>query len=290
MIEINIKKAFQSSNNTLLLDINIQIKKGQFVTLYGESGSGKTSILRAISGLLKPDSGIIKSNNTYWFNSDNNICLSPQKRKIGFLFQDYALFPNMTVKQNLSFSNKPSDDPQIGKELVNIMELGGILNSKPETLSGGQKQRVALARALISMPEILLLDEPLSALDNKMRLKLQDYLAHSHKKYELTTIMVSHDVGEIMKLSDYVYEIKNGKINTHAPTSVFFKHSDSSAKFRFSGEIIDMAKADVVYIVSVLIGNNVVKVVADINDIGNFGLGDKVFVASKAFNPIIQKI
>jgi molybdate transport system ATP-binding protein len=290
MIEIDIKKVFQSSNNPFLLDITLTIEKGQFITLYGESGAGKTTILRAISGLINPDSGTIITNNIFWFHSDKNICLSPQKRKIGFLFQDYALFPNMTVKENLTFAQGSSDDSQIINELVEMLELRDIIQNKPESLSGGQKQRAALARALVSKPEILLLDEPLSALDNKMRHKLQDYLSLIHKKYELTTIMVSHDVGEIIKLSDYVYEIKKGIINRQAPSSAFFKHSESSAKFQFSGEIIEIVKEDVVYIVLVLIGSNVVKVVADRDEIKGFALGDKVFVASKAFNPIIQKI
>ena len=290
MIKIKFKKTFQSSENQMILDIDMHIQKGQFVTLFGESGAGKTTILRAISGLLEPDNGQIKVGPNYWYNSDKKTFLSPQKRKIGFLFQDYALFPNMTVHQNLTFALHANQNEKIIDELVDTMELHEFMNRKPETLSGGQKQRVALARALVSQPEILLLDEPLSALDNKMRLKLQEYLAVIHKKYNLTTIMVSHDISEIVKLSDFVYEIKKGEIHKLARPSDFFSHSNSSAKFKFTGEIVEIIKEDVIYVVSVLIGNNVVKIVSDINEVNNLLIGDKVFVASKAFNPIIQKI
>lgn len=274
----------------MVLDLQLTIEKGQFVTLFGESGAGKTSTLRMLSGLLRPDSGIIKVGETIWFDGDKNIDLKPQQRKVGYVFQDYALFPNMSVRQNLEYALRKGQDKAIIGELLQFAELNELEQRKPETLSGGQKQRVALARALVQRPEILILDEPLSALDLKMRIKLQEYLLQVHKRYKLTTILVSHDIGEIVKLSDNVFELQNGRVIKKGAATDFFGLNKTSAKFRFSGEILKIEREDVLYIISVLIGNDIIKVVADRTEARNLMIGDQVLVASKAFNPMIQKI
>ncbi len=136
----------------MALDLDLIIEKGHFVTLFGESGAGKTSTLRMLSGLLKPDSGTITVGGTTWFDSHRNIDLKPQQRKVGYVFQDYALFPNMTVGQNLEYALQKNQDNAIIGELLEFAELGELQHRKPETLSGGQKQRVALARALVQRP------------------------------------------------------------------------------------------------------------------------------------------
>ena len=290
MIEISIRKELLSTSSHLDLQFDSVIKKGQFITLFGESGAGKTSILNIISGLLAPDKGSLKVSNNIWYSSTKKVNLSPQKRKVGYLFQDYSLFPHMTVLENLEFALEKRQDKDILDELINLTALKEFLQRKPDTLSGGQKQRVALARALVQRPAILLLDEPFSALDFKMRLKLQDYILKAHKKYELTTIMVSHDIGEIVKLSDYVIELMAGKIIKQGNASDFFGLGQNSAKFKFTGEILDIKKADVVFIISVLIGQDLIKVISDPQEAMLLKIGDKVSVASKAFNPIIRKI
>ena len=290
MISLNLKKTLKSAGGNIDLDMQLTIEKGQFVTLFGESGAGKTSTLRMLSGLLKPDSGTIKVGETTWFDSCKNIDLKPQQRKLGYVFQDYALFPNMSVRQNLEYALQKNQDRTIIEELLEFAELGELDQRKPETLSGGQKQRVALARALVQRPEILILDEPLSALDLKMRIKLQEYLLQVHKKYKLTTILVSHDIGEIVKLSDRVFELQNGSVIKKGMAAEFFGLNKTSAKFRFSGEVLKIQREDVLYVISVLIGNDIIKVVADRTEANNFKIGDQVLVASKAFNPIIQKI
>ena len=290
MISLNLKKTLKSAGGNIDLDMQLTIEKGQFVTLFGESGAGKTSTLRMLSGLLKPDSGTIKVGETTWFDSRKNIDLKPQERKLGYVFQDYALFPNMSVRQNLEYALQKNQDRTIIEELLEFAELGELDQRKPETLSGGQKQRVALARALVQRPEILILDEPLSALDLKMRIKLQEYLLQVHKKYKLTTILVSHDIGEIVKLSDRVFELQNGSVIKKGMAAEFFGLNKTSAKFRFSGEVLKIQREDVLYVISVLIGNDIIKVVADRTEANNFKIGDQVLVASKAFNPIIQKI
>ncbi|MCM4174039.1 molybdenum ABC transporter ATP-binding protein [Arenibacter sp. TNZ] len=290
MIQLNLQKTFKSVGGKIDLNLELNIKKGQFVTLFGESGAGKTSTLRMLTGLLKPDSGIITVGGTTWFDGLKNINLIPQQRKVGYVFQDYALFPNMTVKQNLEYALLKKQDKAIIAELLDFAQLNEFQHRKPETLSGGQKQRVALARALVQRPEILILDEPLSALDLKMRVKLQEYLLQIHKKYKLTTILVSHDIGEIVKLSDYVFELHNGKVIKKGAATDFFGLNKTSAKFRFSGEVLKIEQEDVIYVISVLIGNDIIKVVSDRSEVSDLKVGDKVLVASKAFNPIIQKL
>ncbi len=289
MIKLNVSKSLDSVDGKINLRLNLQIEKGQFVTIYGESGAGKTSTLRMLAGLLQPDDGEVYVDNEVWFNKQNNIDRAPQKRKVAYVFQDYALFPHLTVKGNLEFAQTTKDTAYL-EELILKMELGELINRKPATLSGGQKQRVALARALAQKPEILLLDEPLAALDIKIRLKLQEYLRQIHQDYNLTTILISHDLGEIIKLSDRVFVLEKGQIiKSGSPTEVFVDQQ-ISGKFKFTGEVIKIEKQEVVYIVTVLIDQNVVKVIAQETEINNLKIGDKVMVASKAFNPLIYKI
>lgn len=290
MIKIDIHKKLRAFESEMNLHIQCQIKQGELITLYGESGAGKTSTLRILAGLLKPDKGEITINEVSWVDTKNKVFFAPQKRNIGYVFQDYALFPNMSVLQNLEFASKKGQNKKVITELIEMMELGDLQNRKPQTLSGGQQQRVALARALVCKPKILLLDEPLAALDYKIRLKLQDYITRIHNEYNLTTILVSHDIGEIMKLSGRVLVLDQGQIVRQGIPSEIFSNEKISGKFKFVGEILKIEPQDVVLIVSVLIQNNIVKVIADKSEIQSLNVGDKVMVASKAFNPILYKI
>lgn len=290
MIQLKIQKKLQSASGEMLLDLDLEIKENEFVTLYGASGSGKTTTLRILSGLTTADKGIIVVDNTIWLNTDKKIQLPPQKRKIAYVFQDYALFPNMSVRENLSYALEKQQDKTIIEELLSLMELEQLQHQKPAQLSGGQKQRVALARALVQKPRILLLDEPLSAVDNEMRVKLQDYIIQAHRKYKLTTILVSHDISEIYKMSDQVIVLENGKINKQGTPEQVFSSRLVSGKFQFVGEILKIEKENFVYIVAVLVGNNVVKIIAMEEEIQDLEIGSKVLLASKAFNPILTKI
>ncbi len=212
MIRLQLNKKLHAANGDMVLDIDLDIQQGTFLSLYGKSGAGKTSILRMIAGLLKPDQGVIQVGASTWFDTESKVNLRPQKRKVGMVFQDYALFPNMSVQENLEFALTEKSDNQIIQELIEMVELGDLRQRKPGTLSGGQQQRVALARALVQRPEILLLDEPLSALDQDIRRKLQTYILEVHQNYQLTTILVSHDIPEIVKLTDLVIHLEDGKI------------------------------------------------------------------------------
>lgn len=290
MIKLNLYKKLSTAGGEMNLHFETEIKAGALTTIYGPSGAGKTSILRMLAGLFTPDNGSITVNNQQWYDSNQGVNLKPQLRKVGFVFQDYALFPNMTVRENLDFALEKNQEPKTIKELIELIELGDLEKRKPETLSGGQKQRVALARALVRKPELLMLDEPLSALDQAMRSKLQDYILQIHKEYNLTTLLVSHEMGEVFKMSNEVIVLEEGKITKQGAPSVLFSNNQVSGKFQFTGEILNIQKEDIIYIISVLIGNNLVKVVADEREAVQLAIGDKVLVASKAFNPIIQKI
>ncbi len=206
MIQIDIHKKLHGSQGDMHLDIKLDIQKGEFISLMGESGSGKTTVLRVLSGLEKAD-GNIAVEDVVWLGRHK--ILPPQQREIGFVFQDYALFENMSVEQNLLFVN---DDRELASKLLEMTELTRLRSRNVKGLSGGQKQRVSLCRAMMKKPKLLLMDEPLSALDPKMRLKLQDEILKLHKTFGITTIMVSHDTDVSYHLADRILVLDHGKI------------------------------------------------------------------------------
>jgi len=217
MIDIAITRKLSGPGGQMSLQFNTKIDSGEFVCVYGPSGAGKTSVLRMLAGLLTPDDGHIVTDNTTWFDRAKKVDLKPQLRNIGMVFQEYSLFPNMTVRGNLEFALKKESSADIVDELLQLTELEQLQDQKPALLSGGQKQRVALARALIRRPRLLLLDEPLSALDSVMQAKLQDYILRVHQQFSLTTILVSHDVFEVVKMSKRVLILEEGTIKRDGP-------------------------------------------------------------------------
>ncbi|WP_217603186.1 ABC transporter ATP-binding protein [Chitinophaga sp. GbtcB8] len=225
MIEFSLNKTLHTAEGEMQLNVSARIESGKFVSLYGASGSGKTSLLRMLAGFMKPENGYIKVNETVWFDGAKKINAEPQHRKIGFVFQDYALFPNMNVRENISFALKKNESKEIVDELLELSGLSNLAARKIQALSGGQQQRVALARAIVKKPSVLLLDEPLSAVDSGMRAQLQGTLAEMHKRFGLTTILVSHNSDEIIRLSDTVFHLGNGKFQQLAAPAAFFLHS-----------------------------------------------------------------
>jgi len=217
MININITKKLFGANGELNLQFDTKLLPQEFVTIYGPSGAGKTSVIRMLAGLLEPDSGHIEVDDDTWFDKDKKINIKPQLRNIGIVFQEYSLFPNMTVRDNLEFALEKNQSKKIVDELLQLTELEQLHDKKPGSLSGGQKQRIALARALIRKPKLLLLDEPLSALDTEMQTKLQDYVLQVHQQFNLTTILVSHDLNEVIKMSKRVLIIEEGQIKKDGP-------------------------------------------------------------------------
>ncbi len=290
MIEIKITKPLHTADGEIDLVVNKEIQNGDFLTLFGKSGSGKTTLLRILAGLETPKTGTIIVDGEVWFDSSKKINLPPQKRNVGFVFQDYALFPNMSVRQNLEFALKDKNDIKKVDEILAIMEIESLSSMKPIHLSGGQKQRVAVARTLMTNPKMLLLDEPLSALDSAMRQKLQDELHEIHKRFGIISILVSHDISEVFRLSNRVFKINLGQITDDGNPSEVFANQNISGKFKIVGEILSIKRSDIVYIIEVLAHNEIVKVTAMKYEIENLNIGDKILLSSKAFNPILTKI
>jgi molybdate transport system ATP-binding protein len=208
MLEVEIVKSLPD----FCLDIAFTALNN-IVVLFGPSGCGKTTTLRCIAGLEKPDQGSIVLKNRTFFSSKNKAFLPPQKRRVGYMFQDYALFPHFTVKKNILYGVKSMNHSVQERydQLLDILNIGHLPKRYPAALSGGEKQRVALARALIVEPEVLLLDEPMSALDGTIRKELQDELKKLHSLWAIPFILVTHDFNEAEALGDEIIFMKQGR-------------------------------------------------------------------------------
>jgi molybdate transport system ATP-binding protein len=288
MIFLNITKQLDTADGVLQAHFELDIKDGEFLTLFGPSGAGKTTLMRMIAGLEKPDSGTIEVDGEVWFESTKKINLTPQKRSIGFVFQDYALFPTMSVRENLLFAAESAEQRHNVDELIELVELSALSGRLPSTLSGGQKQRVALARALVRRPKILLLDEPLSALDPLMRQKLQDELALIHDRLGVTTLLVSHDIAETVKLSDRLAQIDSGRILRTCSPMEFFSPQALSGKLQLIGEVLKIEEDSPVTVVTLLVGSSVVRTVLSREEASALEIGKHAIISTKAFNPILM--
>jgi molybdate transport system ATP-binding protein len=197
--------------------LDVQLKAdNQILILLGPSGSGKTTILHLLAGLLKPDEGFIKINDRILYSSGEKINNPPQSRNVGYLFQNYALFPHMTVRQNVFYGLKSKGCRQDGSaldplELLDSFGVGHLIDRYPSQLSGGEKQRVALARALVVQPNLLLLDEPFSALDRNIRISLRQELKKLQRQWQIPFILVSHDEEDAKFLGDVIVTLVNGQ-------------------------------------------------------------------------------
>lgn len=290
MIFLDFKKRLHSTQGDLTLEVCCKLKSQDLITLFGKSGAGKTTILRILAGLGEPDCGIIQVNGATWYDSKAKINLPPQKRGIGFVFQDYALFPNMSVEENLRFALPKNAPKNRIESLLEITELGALRDLKPNMLSGGQQQRVALARALVRSPEILLLDEPFSALDYAMAHKLQEELLRIHRHFKLTTFLVSHNFSEVFFLSNFVVHLESGKIDKLGLPNEVFLDGLPSGKFRQNGQVLEVRENGLVCVVSVLVGNEIIQITTSKKEAEGLESGDLVMIASKAWNPVFVKI
>lgn len=290
MIQMSIRQKLKMADGVGALAIDATFNEGEFIALMGKSGAGKTTLLRILSGLMMPEQGFIEVNGIIWLDTQKKISLPVQKRRIGFVFQDFALFPNMTVRENLAYAVGDHSDDLLIDRLLRMVDMPGLSERMPGTLSGGQQQRVALIRALARKPELLLLDEPMSALDGEMRSRLRDELMALHREFGLTTVLVTHDLADVYRLADRVIEIEHGAVVRSGKPDDVFKEAHISSKVRLQGEVLRIRKSGVVYIVEILTGNSIIKVVAETSDVGRLRTGSKVLVFSKAFNPVIQPL
>lgn len=204
MIEINIKKRVRIYNGTNLIQVKASFHHRHITQIIGPSGSGKTTLLKIIAGLIKPEEGKITANENVWLDTKANRNLEPQKRSVGFVFQDYALFPNMTVIEHLQYG---SNDAQYIDRLIAIGRLDAFRTHKPKHLSGGQQQRLAILRALSTKPSLLLMDEPFSALDNVLKKDVMTDLKTLFDELKITCLVVTHHPLETEGFAEYSFEL-----------------------------------------------------------------------------------
>ena len=228
-----IKKSFTESE-AVLDNISLVISKGEFITLLGSSGCGKTTTLRIIAGLEQPDAGSV------WLDGREVTGLEPNQRDVNTVFQNYALFPHMNVAENIGYGLKLKKVPknEIKKkvsQMLELVQLEGYEKRKPSELSGGQKQRVAIARALVNNPKVLLLDEPLGALDLQLRRAMQIELKHLQKKLGITFIYITHDQEEAINMSDRIAVMKDGRIEQIGTPDEIYNHPKTSYVATFVG-------------------------------------------------------
>jgi len=281
MIDINIHKPLEGIKKNMSLDINLHINKNDFIALSGVSGSGKTTLLRVLAG-LEDAKGTIKVNNTIWL--DKTKIVPPQKRDIGFVFQDYALFENMSVEQNLLYVN---NDTKLAQKLLEITHLDKIKNSMPNNLSGGQKQRVSLCRAFMNQPKLLLMDEPLSALDLNMKLKLQNEIATLHKEFDTTTIMVTHNPYQISNLANRNIVLEYGKIIKNdrvKKTEDYEKNSE----FCFDAQVLSIKQNNDNYTAIVNIAQQIIAIDITKEKINSIKIGETIKVYTNSFSPTFK--
>lgn len=291
MLKVNFSKKMNTVQGRKTLQAAFEIKENEILSLFGESGQGKTTILRCLAGLTIPDSGSIVYKDQIWFNSQKKIFVRPQQRNLGLVFQDYALFPNMTVRQNLVYAAAKLDKEKKEwiEELLTFADLKQLEQRRPHQLSGGQKQRVALLRSLVQRPKILLLDEPFSSLDMHMRARLHQELQKIAARFELSLVLVTHELSDIFRLAHRVITIKNHCVYKSGTLREVFFQDRFSGKFKFSAEVLQIEKEDTANIVTLLIGNTPVKILVSSEEAQSYSVGDQVLVGTKAFQPMLLK-
>ena len=290
-----IKKSF-TEGEAVLDNISLEISKGEFITLLGSSGCGKTTTLRIIAGLEQPDAGSV------WLDGREVTGLEPNQRDVNTVFQNYALFPHMNVAENIGYGLKLKKVPksEIRKkvsQMLELVQLEGYEKRKPSELSGGQKQRVAIARALVNNPKVLLLDEPLGALDLQLRRAMQIELKHLQKKLGITFIYITHDQEEAINMSDRIAVMKDGRIEQIGTPDEIYNHPKTSYVATFVGNaniLHGVAESIQGENAIVKIGNDrvIVKLETSQQDTGAkqyLSAGEKVTLAVRSENILLQE-
>ena len=293
-----IKKSF-TEGEAVLDNISLEISKGEFITLLGSSGCGKTTTLRIIAGLEQPDAGSV------WLDGREVTGLEPNQRNVNTVFQNYALFPHMNVAENIGYGLKLKKVPksEIRKkvsQMLELVQLEGYEKRKPSELSGGQKQRVAIARALVNNPKVLLLDEPLGALDLQLRRTMQIELKHLQKKLGITFIYITHDQEEAINMSDRIAVMRDGRIEQIGTPDEIYNHPKTSYVATFVGNaniLHGVAESIQGENAIVKIGNDrvIVKLETSQQDTGDtrakqyLAAGEKVTLAVRSENILLQE-
>ena len=288
MLNISLQKTWKEFR----LDVAFEIPRGKVTALFGPSGAGKSSILRIISGLEMADRGMISHGKEVWFDDTKGISLPPQQRSIGFVFQDFALFPHLTVERNVAFGIKEKRRLNELKDLMSLIGLSGYERYYPAQLSGGQKQRVALIRALARKPDLLLLDEPFSALDWETRRQLQEDLKRITQQFQVTTLYVTHDITEVYKLADYVVVLESGRIVKQGTPEEVFLGKKLSTRIQIVGKVVSIESDSIIAAVNVLHDDQYFKTLIDTEEVDrlNLKVGDDVVIGAKSSDVILFKV
>lgn len=243
MIDIQIEKTFPSKGvPPVQLSFQCKIPLKEISAFFGESGVGKSSLFKMLAGLLLPDRGKIIVSDEVWFDSEKQINLPIAKRSLSVMFPDHSLFPNMNVMDNLQFSIPNGKvDETLFLELVTIAEIHSILQKSITELSSGQKQRVAIVRSILQKPSLLLLDEPFSSLDGRLREKLLFFVRDLQKKWGMTVLFISHEIPELIQIAKQVFVLENGQVNRFGnPIQIF----STNGKGEIKGEVIAIDLVD----------------------------------------------
>ena len=259
MIKVDVTYSIGNGNHVLDFVFDCEIPKEQISIIYGKSGVGKTTLLRLLAGLDKPDKGVISEGNNHWFHSGTRVNLSPIQRETKLVFQENTLFPNMSVKENLDFAKTTFSSNDYCEEIITGLQLTELLNLYPNQLSGGQAQRVAIGQMLIGKPSNLLMDEPLTSLDHKVRSEIQEFIKTVQNKYQMTMVIVSHDLEETIFLANKVIFLEGGSsIKSGSSLEVFSElHDINNQVF---GKVISVKENQDDLEYQVLLGSNIISV------------------------------
>jgi molybdate transport system ATP-binding protein len=291
MIRVDVRKMLSLATGEAHLEAAFALVPGSFTTLHGPSGAGKTTLLKILAGLVRPDAGTVTVGEEIWLDTRRQVWVPPQRRAVGLVFQDYALFPNLTVRENVAFG---LDDKKHAGRVADLLErtgLTGLAHRRPATLSGGQQQRVALARTLVRQPKLLLLDEPFAALDLSTKTTLRNELLAFHRQLGLTTILVSHDPVEIYQLPDYVLELDHGRLVRQGAPQAMSGAGGSPDGIECYGRVLSVTATG---------GERLVRVQTDAQGVvagtlpaaeaGNLAVGDRVRLSARLLELRIAKV
>jgi molybdate transport system ATP-binding protein len=288
-VRFHATRMLHTAQGPLLFDVALDIQQGQTLAIHGPSGAGKTTLLRILAGLTSINTGLITVGDETWLDTTRRIDLPTRHRSIGFVFQDFALFPNLTVRETLAYALPEKRVETIVDELLELMELQELQHRRPALLSGGQQQRIAIARAIARRPKLLLLDEPLSALDDEMRHKLQDYLLKIQRHYRLTTLLVSHHLPEIFRLADTAIHLEQGRIERQgAPAGVFAE----KPHLTLTGTILDLtpsgdAPSGDAFFIHVDCAGTTIRLTISAAEAAVLRPGNKITISGALLNPVL---
>jgi molybdate transport system ATP-binding protein len=287
-LSIRLRKRLRSADGPMDLAVELDVGERERVALFGPSGSGKSSVLRMVAGLMRPDEGFVRVGDETWFDSAAGIDLPPHRRRPGLVFQDHALFPHRSAYGNI-LDGVPAgpDRPARARALLERFELSGVADHRPNRLSGGQSQRVALARTLASAPRTLLLDEPLSALDAALRGRMLEEIARHLEQERRPTLLVSHDMGEVWRLAHRVLRLERGTVVADGAPDKVFGGGSSTPRLRIPGIVLALEPSEGLVVVTADAGGSIVRAIVSREEASRLAPGGAVVLAAKAFETMV---